>query len=51
MSEPPVDENKPGPPRPLIDLMGPERFAEFNAETRRLKRELVRTLREGDWRR
>jgi len=39
MSEPPVDENEPGPPRPLSDFMSPERFAEFNAETRRLRRE------------
>ena len=42
MSEPPVDENEPGPSRPLSDFMSPERFAEFNAETRRLRRELVR---------
>ena len=42
MSEPPVDENEPGPPRPLSDFMSPERFAEFNAETRRLRRELAR---------
>jgi hypothetical protein len=42
MSEPPVDENEPGPPRPLSDFMSSERFAEFDAETRRLKRELVR---------
>ena len=42
MSEPPVDENDPGPARPLSDFMSPERFAEFNAETRRLRRELVR---------
>jgi hypothetical protein len=41
MSEPPV-ENEPGSPRPLSDFMSPERFAEFNAETRRLKRELAR---------
>jgi hypothetical protein len=42
MSEPPVDENEPGPPRPLSDFMSPERFAEFNAEARRLKQELAR---------
>jgi hypothetical protein len=42
MSEPPVDENEPGPPRPLSDFMSPEQFAEFNAETRRLRRELAR---------
>ena len=42
MSELPVDENAPGPSRPLSDFMSPERFAEFNAETRRLRRELVR---------
>ena len=42
MSEPPVDENEPGPARPLSDFISPERFAEFNAETRRLRRELVR---------
>jgi len=42
MSEPPVDENAPGPSHPLSDLMSPERFAEFNAETRRLRRKLVR---------
>ena len=42
MSEPPVDETEPGPPRPLSDFMSPERFAEFNAETRRLRRELAR---------
>jgi|GEM_PF-3767166 hypothetical protein len=42
MSEPPFDETEPGPPRPLSDFMGPERFAEFSAETRRLKRELAR---------
>jgi hypothetical protein len=42
MPEPPVDESEPGPPRPLSDFMSPERFAEFNAETRRLKRELAR---------
>jgi hypothetical protein len=42
MSVPPVDENEPGPPRPLSDFMSPERFAEFNTETRRLRRELVR---------
>jgi len=42
MSEPPVDESEPGPPRPLSDFLSPERFAEFNAETRRLRRELVR---------
>ena len=42
MPEPPVDESEPGPPRPLSDFMSSERFAEFNAETRRLKRELVR---------
>ena len=42
MSEPSVDENAPGPPRPLSDFISPERFAEFNAETRRLRRELVR---------
>ena len=42
MSEPPFDENEPGPPRPLSDFMSPERFAEFSAETRRLKQELAR---------
>ena len=42
MPEPPVDESEPGPPRPLSDFMSPERFAEFNAETRRLKSELAR---------
>jgi hypothetical protein len=42
MSEPPVDENEPGPPRPLSDFKSPERFAEFSAETRRLRRELAR---------
>ena len=42
MSKPPLDENEPGPPRPLSDFMSPEQFAEFNAETRRLKRELAR---------
>jgi hypothetical protein len=42
MPEPPVDESEPGPSRPLSDFMSPERFAEFNAETRRLKRELAR---------
>ena len=26
----------------MSDFMSPERFAKFNAETRRLKRELVR---------
>jgi hypothetical protein len=41
MSEPPVYVNEP-PSRPLSDFMSPERFAEFNAETRRLKRELAR---------
>ena len=42
MSEPPFDETERGPPRPLSDFMSPERFAEFNAETRRLRREFVR---------
>jgi hypothetical protein len=42
MSNPPVDENELAPPRPLSDFMSPEQFAEFNAETRRLKRELAR---------
>jgi hypothetical protein len=42
MSEPPVDENEPGPSRPLSDFMSPEWFAKFSAETRRLRRELVR---------
>jgi hypothetical protein len=42
MPEPAVDESEPGPSRPLSDFMSPERFAEFNAETRRLKRELAR---------
>ena len=42
MSEPPVDENEPGSARPLSDFMSPERFAEFNAETRRQRRELAR---------
>ncbi len=55
MSELSVDENEPGPPRPLSDFMSPECFAAFNDETRRLKRELVReeeaALREEDWRR
>ena len=41
MSELPVDENAPGPSRPLSDFMSLERFAEFNAETRRLRREFV----------
>ena len=42
MPAPPLDENEPGAARPLSDFMSPERFAEFNAETRRLKRELTR---------
>jgi hypothetical protein len=41
MSEPPVYENEP-PSRALSDFVSPERFAEFNAETRRLRRELAR---------
>ena len=41
MSEPPADENEPLS-RPLSDFMSPERCAEFNAETRRLRRELAR---------
>ena len=36
------DDHNPGPPRPLSDFMSPQRFAEFNAETRRLRRKLVR---------
>jgi hypothetical protein len=36
------DNHDPGPPRPLSDFMSPQRFAEFNAETRRLRRKLVR---------
>ena len=47
MSEPPVDENEPGPPRPLSDFMSPERLTEFNAETRRLRRELARQEEEA----
>jgi hypothetical protein len=42
MPAPPLDENEPGPPRELSDFISPERFAEFNAETRRLRRELAR---------
>jgi hypothetical protein len=42
MSEPPVDENEPGPSPRLSDFMSLECFAKFNAETRRLKRELAR---------
>ena len=41
MSEPPVYETEP-PSRALSDFMSHERFAEFNAETRRLRRELAR---------
>ena len=42
MPIPPVDENEPGPPRPLSDFMSPERFTELNAETGHLRRELAR---------
>ena len=47
MPEPPVDESEPGPPRPLSDFMSPDGFAEFNAETRRLKSELARAPSSG----
>ena len=46
MSEPPFDETEPGPPRPLSDFMSPERFAELNAETGHLRRELARQKEE-----
>jgi hypothetical protein len=37
-----ASRREPGAARPLSDFMSPERFAEFNAETRRLRRELAR---------
>ena len=37
-------ENEFGPSRPLSDFMSPEQFANFTADTARLKREMEREM-------